>query len=252
VPEFIDFPLPDVGEGLTEADIVDWKVAVGDTVEVNDVLVEIETAKSLVELPSPHAGLITAILAEVGATVDVGAPIITIDIEPSAAPPAPAQEESATGDDATEDGGSGGVLVGYGTKVPTATRRPRKAAPAQAAPRRSEAIVLAKPPVRKLAKDLGVDLACVPGTGPGGIITRDDVREAAESSQVENLVVYPGDDRPWLDGGTVSADGRQTRVPVRSVRRRTAEAMVTSAFTAPHVTVFTTIDVTRTMKLVER
>ena len=95
MPEFIDFPLPDVGEGLTEADIVDWKVAVGDTVEVNDVLVEIETAKSLVELPSPHAGLITAILAEVGATVDVGAPIITIDIdpsgEPSAAPPAPAR-----------------------------------------------------------------------------------------------------------------------------------------------------------------
>src|SRR5699024_11114644 len=139
-----------------------------------------------------------------------------------------------------------------GTQVPTAARRPRKAAPAQAAPRRSEAIVLAKPPVRKLAKDLGVDLARVPGTGPRGIITRADVREAAESSQVENLGVYPGDDRPWLDGGTVSADGRQPRVPVRSVRRRTAEAMVTSAFTAPHVTVFPTIDVTRTMKLVER
>src|SRR5690625_1867534 len=257
---FVNFPLPDVGEGLTEADIVDWKVAVGDTVEVNDVLVEIETAKSLVELPSPHAGLITAILAEVGATVDVGAPISTIDIEPSgepgAAPPAPAQaepaEEGATEEGATEEGGSGGALVGYGTKVPSATRRPRKAAPAQAAPRRSEAVILAKPPVRKLAKDLGVDLARVPGTGPGGIITRDDVREAEKSSQVENLVVYPGDDRPWLDGGTVSADGRQTRVPVRSVRRRTAEAMVTSAFTAPHVTVFTTIDVTRTMKLVER
>jgi len=268
VPKFIDFPLPDVGEGLTEADIVDWKVAVGDTVEVNDVLVEIETAKSLVELPSPHAGLITAILAEVGATVDVGAPIITIDVDPSGepreTPPAPAQAEpedqqvapapegNLAEDDATEEGGSGGVLVGYGTKVPAATRRARKAAPAQSAPRRSEAVVLAKPPVRKLAKDLGIDLARVPGTGPGGIITRDDVREAAKSSQVENLVVYPGDDRPWLDGGTVSADGRQTRVPVRSVRRRTAEAMVTSAFTAPHVTVFTTIDVTRTMKLVER
>src|SRR5690625_7070838 len=127
---FVNFPLPDVGEGLTEADIVDWKVAVGDTVEVNDVLVEIETAKSLVELPSPHAGLITAILAEVGATVDVGAPIITIDIDPSgqpsAAPPAPAQAEPAEGGateaGATEEGGSGGDLVGYGTKLPSATR----------------------------------------------------------------------------------------------------------------------------------
>src|SRR5699024_1349896 len=94
--------------------------------------------------------------------------------------------------------------------------------------------------------------ARVPGTGPGGVITRDDVRGAAEGTREENLVAFPGDDRPWLEGGTASADGRQTRVPVRSVRRRTAEAMVASAFTAPHVTVFSTVDVTRTMKLVER
>lgn len=112
--------------------------------------------------------------------------------------------------------------------------------------------VLAKPPVRKLAKDLGIDLSRVPGTGPGGIVTRADVLSAAERSAPEKLVKNEGDDRPWLDGGTVSADGRQTRVPVRSVRARTAEAMVASAFTAPHVTVFVTVDVTKTMRLVER
>lgn len=266
MPKYVNFSLPDVGEGLTEADIVDWKVAVGDTVEVNDILVEIETAKSLVELPSPHAGVVTELLAEVGATIDVGRPIITIDVDPGG-PAADAEgadgaegataAEDASGAEASDGGGaketSGDVLVGYGTKVPSGVRRARKQTGESAPdPRKGSGTVFAKPPVRKLAKDLGVDLARIPGTGPGGIITRADVREAAEGSQVEKLVVYPGDDRPWLDGGIVSADGRQTRVPVRSVRRRTAEAMVTSAFTAPHVTVFTTIDVTRTMKLVER
>lgn len=261
MPTYVHFPLPDVGEGLTEADIVEWKVAVGDAVDVNDVLVEIETAKSLVELPSPHAGVVTALLASVGDTIDVGTPIITIDTDPEGepAPSDPVTDASAPGDGGSlrdantsgDAGTSGGVLVGYGTKVPTATRRPRKETSSATPRASSQGVVMAKPPVRKLAKDLGVDLNRVPGTGPGGIITRADVREAAEGSRVENLVVYPGDDRPWLDGGIVSADGRQTRVPVRSVRRRTAEAMVASAFTAPHVTVFHTVDATRTMKLVE-
>ena len=112
--------------------------------------------------------------------------------------------------------------------------------------------VLAKPPVRKLAKDLGIDLTRVPATGPGGIVTRADVLSAAERSAPERLVQKADDDRPWLDGGTVSADGRQTRVPVRSVRARTADAMVASAFTAPHVTEFVTLDVTKSMRLVER
>jgi pyruvate dehydrogenase E2 component (dihydrolipoamide acetyltransferase) len=111
--------------------------------------------------------------------------------------------------------------------------------------------VLAKPPVRKLAKDLGVDLSRLKGTGPGGIVTREDVNAAVENEQPQRLAVYPGDERPWLDGGTVAADGRTTRVPVRSVRRRTAEAMVASAFSAPHVTVITATDVTKTMKLVK-
>ncbi|GMA24236.1 hypothetical protein GCM10025864_19950 [Luteimicrobium album] len=111
--------------------------------------------------------------------------------------------------------------------------------------------VLAKPPVRKLAKDLGVDLLSVPGTGPGGIVTREDVQAfASEAAHPETLATYPGDDNPWLASGTVSPDARRTRVPVKSVRRRTAEAMVASAFTAPHVTEFVTVDVTKTMKLV--
>lgn len=112
--------------------------------------------------------------------------------------------------------------------------------------------MLAKPPVRRLAKDLGVDLTAVVGTGPGGLVTREDVQAKHEEAEPQGLATYPGDEDPWLAGGTVSADGRQTRVPAKSVRKRTAEAMVHSAFTAPHVTVFHTVDVTKTMKLVER
>ncbi|CAM3513921.1 dihydrolipoamide acetyltransferase family protein [Occultella aeris] len=285
MPKYLEFRLPDVGEGLTEADIVDWKVTVGDAVTVNQALVEIETAKSLVELPSPHAGVITKVLVEAGATVEVGTPIVVIDTDPDGAPeadggsPAVASGTGGAADGAAsaDDETSGDVLVGYGTKHAAASRRPRRAAePAPAAPAAAppsppapatepatmatvdgqaaapSSTILAKPPVRKLAKDLGIDLNRVPGTGPGGIITRGDVEAAAQRSEPERLVSYPGDDRPWLDGGVVSADGRQTRVPVRSVRARTAEAMVASAFTAPHVTVFQTVDVTKTMKLVAR
>ncbi|MFE5342931.1 dihydrolipoamide acetyltransferase family protein [Isoptericola sp. NPDC056578] len=290
------FPLPDVGEGLTEAEIVEWRVAVGDTVAVNQVIVEIESAKSLVELPSPWAGTVTALLAEEGTTVDVGTAIIEITTDapagaPSDAPAAAAEETSGEG--------SGSVLVGYGTgegagggrrrrraaapaaeveaKRPTSMSgtstssarldvdapAPAPAAPAAptiekpmasvpATPGSSTTRVLAKPPVRKLAKDLGVDLASVHPTGPGGIVTREDVVAHAEGAAPKALATYPDDDQPWLASGTVSQDGRQTRVPVKSVRKRTAEAMVASAFTAPHVTVFQTIDVTKTMKLVAR
>jgi len=272
MPAYQPFNLPDVGEGLTEADIVEWKVAAGDTVTVNQTIVEIETAKSLVELPSPYAGVVHELLVETGETVDVGSPIIVIDTDPTGQPAQPA----APGDD---DETSGDVLVGYGTKAPSQARRARRHAQPTAAPqvpapepvatrsapepaptrpapepaRRAapSTAVLAKPPVRKLAKDLGVDLSRLKGTGPGGIVTREDVNAAVENEQPERLVVYPGDERPWLDGGTVAADGRTTRVPVRSVRRRTAEAMVASAFSAPHVTVITATDVTKTMKLVK-
>ncbi|MEU2202155.1 dihydrolipoamide acetyltransferase family protein [Isoptericola sp. NPDC019482] len=290
------FPLPDVGEGLTEAEIVEWRVAVGDTVAVNQVIVEIESAKSLVELPSPWAGTVTALLAEEGTTVDVGTAIIEISTGGDA--PAGSGEGSGEASDDASGEGSGSVLVGYGTgDAGTSGRRRRRAAtpaaaaeapapaPAQApvpapaptpapaadpapaptpsgpaiekpmasvpaAPGVQGTRVLAKPPVRKLAKDLGVDLASVHPTGPGGIVTREDVVAHHEGAAPKSLATYPDDDRPWLASGTVSQDGRQTRVPVKSVRKRTAEAMVASAFTAPHVTVFQTIDVTKTMRLV--
>ncbi|MEV0952423.1 dihydrolipoamide acetyltransferase family protein [Promicromonospora sp. NPDC050249] len=289
------FPLPDVGEGLTEAEIVEWQVAVGDTVEVNQTIVEIETAKSLVDLPSPWTGTVSALLVEAGTTVDVGTPIIEITVPDTGDSVGSAPSGSAAGSDGApaaggaQDESSGSVLVGYGTveakasgrrrrhqagapapapvaPAPVAVAETRAAAPAAApvavAPARAaapasdtgtttaaRARVLAKPPVRKLAKDLGVDLAGVHASGPGGIVTREDVVAHAERSSVRTLTHYP-DDEPWLASGVVSPDGRQTRVPVRSVRKRTAEAMVASAFTAPHVTVLHSIDVTKTMKLV--
>ncbi|MBO3094854.1 dihydrolipoamide acetyltransferase family protein [Cellulomonas dongxiuzhuiae] len=323
MPTYQQFPLPDAGEGLTEADIVTWHVAVGDRVEVNQTIVEIETAKSLVDLPCPWTGVVTRLLVDVGATVEVGTPIIEVDVDPDGAAPAAgpaagaegvrarhphpsrssaepggADEVEAARDEAqavsagvsaagaaaggaaggASGGGSGAVLVGYGVADGSSARRPRTGAPAPgaAAPTRAPAAApaaaaapapapegstnrpdgtahaLAKPPVRKLARDLGVDLDAVTPTGPGGIVTREDVLAHSVRADGRELATYPGDDRPWAAGGVVSPDGRQTRVPVKSVRKRTAEAMVSSAFSAPHVTVFHTVDVTRTMKLVER
>jgi pyruvate dehydrogenase E2 component (dihydrolipoamide acetyltransferase) len=152
---------------------------------------------------------------------------------------------------------SGAVTAdGRQTRVPVKSVRKRTAdgaaASATTAQREATRHALAKPPVRKLARELGVDLDSVSPTGPGGIVTREDVLARAAQAEARTLATYPGDDAPWLASGTVSSDGRQTRVPVKSVRKRTAEAMVTSAFTAPHFTVFHTIDVTKTMKLVER
>ena len=266
MPTFESFLLPDAGEGLTEAEIVEWRVAVGDTVTVNQVIVEIETAKSLVELPSPWAGRVTELLVPEGTTVEVGAPIITIDTDPDGA--APASPPDAPAAVAQAEGSEAGpaVLVGYGVAAEAPSRRrasvpavasvipasptPPAPVPTPAAPASGTA-VLAKPPVRKLARDLGVDLATVNATGPGGIVTREDVVARAEENQPRALATYPGDEA-WLASGTVSSDGRVTRVPVKSVRKRTAEAMVASAFTAPHVSVFHTVDVSRTMALVAR
>jgi pyruvate dehydrogenase E2 component (dihydrolipoamide acetyltransferase) len=267
------FRLPDPGEGLTEADVVSWKVKVGDTVAVNDVVVEIETAKSLVELPCPWAGVVTALLVAEGDTVAVGRPLISIDTAPALAPETGTVQaaEFAVAAELREDlvpfiplgdgavdpgpiagaapGGRTSVLVGYGPRTTEAKRRPRKTPPSH--PPGDHAIhhqtsgdhaihhggpaagsVLAKPPVRRLARDLGVDLASVTPSGAGGIVTREDVTAAATPTLVRGI--------------------RETRLPVRGVRKATAQAMVRSAFTAPHVTEFVTVDVTRTMRLVKR
>jgi 2-oxoisovalerate dehydrogenase E2 component (dihydrolipoyl transacylase) len=274
-----EFPLPDVGEGLTEAEIVSWKVKPGDTVTVNQVLVEIETAKSLVELPSPFAGTVTALLADEGDTVEVGTPIIRVDSAGGAlelqapsladavgavvdpAPVAPIATTAPAVPGATvpaADEGSGAVLVGYGSKGGHLTTRRHRPVPTQSGgvasgpgdaaahrpssvPAASAAPIIAKPPIRKLAKDLDVDLAVVTATGLAGEITRDDViRQASQASVFRNIQTpeWPED--------------REERIPVKGVRKAIATAMVHSAFTAPHVSVFSDVNATRTMEFVKR
>jgi pyruvate dehydrogenase E2 component (dihydrolipoamide acetyltransferase) len=261
MPTYKQFPLADTAEGLTEADILNWQVKPGDTVTVNQIVVEIETAKAAVELPIPWAGVVTELLVEPGQTVEVGTPILTIDVDPggaaapapAAAPPAaPAEEEEMK------------PLVGYGSKAVVTQRRARKgaapvaspavavvappapaAAPAAQAPRGGY-VPLAKPPVRKLAKELGVDLHALTGTAAGGVITRDDVHKAANGSAPAAASTASGSDAGY-DPAT-----RERRVPIKGVRKMTAAAMVQSAYTAPHVTEFITIDVTPMMEFREK
>jgi len=278
-----EFKMPDVGEGLTEAEILKWYVQVGDTVTDGQVVCEVETAKAAVELPIPYDGVVSELRFPEGTTVDVGQVIITVDVSGGTAPAqaAPAAEQApaapaAPAEEAKPEGRKP-VLVGYGVAESSTKRRPRKGAetPAQqggtmyaaaaiqgelnghgSAPQQRP---LAKPPVRKLAKDLGVDLATVTPSGPDGIITREDVHAAAAPAQAPAPVeapaaVQPAPVRPQAPAPApvASYDGaRETRIPVKGVRRATANAMVGSAFTAPHVTEFVTVDVTRTMRLVE-
>lgn len=275
------FRLPDVGEGLTEGEILQWLVAVGDTVTVNQPLCEIETAKAAVELPSPYAGTVTELLHAAGDMVEVGSPIITIDVGGVA--PGPAADAAPAEEPGKE--ARTAVLVGYGPRSTDAGRRRRRtgtaatgavmpegagvpllptapdartkpvrhgglevgrqaearafqeaAAPsAPVAPGRGGPRPLAKPPVRKYAKDCGVDLGLVTGSGPGGVITRADVDAFR--------------DAPAPTGAGTAGE---QRIAIKGVRKHTAATMVASAFTAPHVTEFLTVDVTRTMKLRRR
>ncbi|WP_314455702.1 dihydrolipoamide acetyltransferase family protein [uncultured Microbacterium sp.] len=252
------FVLPDVGEGLTEAEIVQWRVAPGDTVAVNDVIVEIETAKSLVELPSPYSGTVGELLASEGATVEVGSPIITIG-SADAAPPAPSAP--ATVPEPSDPGGA--VLVGYGTGGAVSSRRRKPAERPVAA----SVGVVAKPPIRKLARDLGVELSAVTPSGTAGEVTRDDVVKHAEQASVFRNIETPawGDVReetievsapaapaPTASAPAQSADAREESIPVRGVRKATANAMTSSAYSAPHVSVWVDVDASRTMELVKR
>lgn len=274
---FREFKMPDVGEGLTEAEILKWFVQPGDTVTDGQVVCEVETAKAAVELPIPFDGVVHELRFPEGTTVDVGQVIIAVDVAPgsgddapapaaapAAAEPTPAAEPEAEAPKARQP-----VLVGYGVAESSTKRRARKgteAAPAAAATAIqgemnghgtghtavAEARPLAKPPVRKLAKDLGIDLATVTPTGEGGIVTREDVHAAATPTPA------PAPAQPEAPAPVVapaqavapSVTARETRIPVKGVRKAIAQAMVGSAFTAPHVTEFVTVDVTRTMKLV--
>jgi len=349
------FTLPDVGEGLTEAEILSWHVAVGDTLTVNQIMVEIETAKAAVELPSPHAGRVHQLLAEPGVTIEVGTPIIVIDTDPDAGPldgddssggaagpsagsgaaPSGGDEASGAGDPAGDAGAKIGeamadgrvaTLVGYIAAESGGARRARRgaaapaggpagpaaepaggmsgsaAAPAGGAsgPAAGSALArpdragaepsatvtdeadkqgkstpmaasaapatagiqslataaapgpapLATPPVRKLAKDLGIDLRSVTATRPDGVISRADVEaHASTATSVETAGVERA---PAAGARAYDPATRETRVPVKGVRKMTAAAMVSSAFTAPHVTEFLTVDVTPMMKLREK
>ena len=250
------FLMPDAGEGLTEAEVVSWKVAPGDAVEINQVIVEIETAKSLVELPSPYEGTVASILVTEGTTVDVGTPIITFSAADAGgqaaaevAPPAVSSEFAEAVADTrgtVDDETPGAVLVGYGDAGHVSSRRrarTRAVPPAarQASVSQNQGPVIAKPPIRKLAKDLGVDLALVTGTGVGGEVTRDDVvREAGQASVFRNI-----ETPEW-------GDTREERIPVKGVRKQIANAMVESAFKAPHVSLFVDVDATRTMEFIKR
>ncbi|WP_330325705.1 dihydrolipoamide acetyltransferase family protein [Streptomyces pseudovenezuelae] len=269
-----EFKMPDVGEGLTEAEILKWYVQVGDTVTDGQVVCEVETAKAAVELPIPYDGVVRALHFPEGTTVDVGTSIIAIDVNGGAAPaPAPAEAAQAPAAAAPvadtaekKPEGRQPVLVGYGVATSSTKRRPRKGVevPVQQAsaavqaelnghgtPPVPESRPLAKPPVRKLAKDLGVDLTTVIPSGPDGIITREDVHAAATPTETPAPVTpAPVAAVPAAPAASYDA-ARETRIPVKGVRKATAAAMVGSAFTAPHVTEFVTVDVTRTLKLVE-
>jgi len=250
------FPLPDVGEGLTEAEIVSWRVKPGDEVAVNQVVCEIETAKSLVELPSPFQGVVKELLVNEGDTVLVGTPIISVEGEGGDSAPDTGVTD-AVGDaesSVTQETAEPKNLVGYGTGPTTPTSRRKRAQPPADAPvvtpapaagtdlPLAESVpVIAKPPIRKLAKDLGVVLDSVTGSGIGGEILRDDViRHAGQATVFRNLATPE-----W-------PENREDRIPVKGVRKAIAQAMVKSMFTAPHVSVFVDVDATRTMDFVKR
>ncbi|MEH3076649.1 MAG: dihydrolipoamide acetyltransferase family protein [Quadrisphaera sp.] len=237
------FLLPDLGEGLTEAEVVRWAVCPGDEVALNQTIAEVETAKAVVELPSPFAGTVERLLVEPGRPTAVGAPIISFT-DAAADPGADAAEQEPPAARRTS------VLVGYGPQDDdggSGRRRPRRHRPDATSPGVAAAgapevgvpagKVLAKPPVRLLARQLGVPLQSVHPTGRGGVIPRDDVRAAAA---------------PAGAGRTGGAPPGGRRVPLTGVRRRVAEAMARSASTVPHVTEWVTVDVTRSLKLVEQ
>ncbi|AMG84488.1 MULTISPECIES: dihydrolipoamide acetyltransferase family protein [Microbacterium] len=269
-----EFRLPDLGEGLTEAEVVQWLVAPGDSVALNQTLAEVETAKAVVELPSPYEGTVSTLHADAGETVAVGAPLIAFDIEGDDPPAAPSGGEQESSAEKAQPN-----LVGYGA-APTSSGRPARrarrrsaapvasaadtavleAAPHDATPSVAVEPVLERPrstpPVRAYAKRRGVDLVLVAAEVGDRVITRADVDAYAERIGAEPArpAGTPERETTPISGTLPRAEERprETRIPIRGVRKHTAAAMVQSAFTAPHVTVFHTVDVTATMEMLAR
>ncbi|MBV6759181.1 dihydrolipoamide acetyltransferase family protein [Rhodococcus opacus] len=229
MPTVKTFLLPDLGEGLTDAELLTWLVGVGDTVTLNQNIAEVETAKASVELPSPYAGTVVALHAAAGTTVDVGSPFIDVEIAGEESPtPAPPAERTP-------------VLVGYGVAEESSsrrrTRRPAAGTRVDVTATPHPTRPLASPPVRFAAKQRGVDLTEVDATGVHGEVTRDDLERHRDATPVPTPTA------------TATPDADEERIPIKGVRKHTAAAMVRSAFTAPHVTEFVTVDVTPTIEL---
>ncbi|WP_285113412.1 dihydrolipoamide acetyltransferase family protein [Leifsonia sp. fls2-241-R2A-40a] len=260
-----EFALPDLGEGLTESELVTWKVAVGDTVHLNQIIAEVETAKALVELPAPYDGRVSRLFVEPGVTVAVGEPLVAFEVDAGEtaedAPGTPGAPGDAGAPTEPVDDTREPTLVGYGARAESGARPARRPRPGLAggAPQRPDVAAVvtaptiaptalaerprATPPVRKFARELGVDLASVTGSGERGLITRNDVQAyvgAADAPQ------EPSRSAAVADGS------REKRIPIRGVRKATAEAMVRSAFGAPQATVFLTVDATAAMDLSTR
>ena len=286
-----EFKLPDLGEGLTDGEVVRWLVAEGDTITLNQPIVEVETAKAVVEIPSPYAGTVVKLHAGEGDTIDVGAPLISVDLGGGAAPaaqdgPAAQGSAAATGGSApatpAADASGDGVaqelqatLVGPGERQQTRRRRIaghaagrsaappvdnrehatsgsatlplRGAEPGGSLPAAPAQRPKATPPVRRYARDRGVDLAALVGTGKDGRITREDVDGALDAGEPAAAAAAGGPGLAAVARGP--RDRTEERIPVRGTRRQIAAAMTASAFSIPHVTEFLTVDATRLMEL---
>jgi 2-oxoisovalerate dehydrogenase E2 component (dihydrolipoyl transacylase) len=252
VPER-EFKLPDLGEGLTEGEVVRWLVAEGDAITLNQPIVEVETAKAVVEIPAPYAGTVVKLHAGEGDTLDVGAPLISVDSAGGDGAAASAHPAEASGPEQELQA----TLVGPGEREQVRRRRvhgPARSAngPARSGPAPSASTLQrpkATPPVRRYAKDRGVDLAALVGTGKDGRITREDVDGALDhdrpAATSDRAAAAPVVARP-------PRDRTEERIPVRGTRKQIAAAMAASAFSIPHVTEFLTVDATRLMELRQR
>ena len=265
------FLLPDLGEGLTEAEIVTWRVQAGDVVTVNQTVVEVETAKALVEVPVPFAGRVTALHGEPGDVLAVGAPLITV-----ATPDSAVDHDAVSHDAVNPDGESGNVLIGYGTSADRRRRRtpapsvmaslaiaedtaePAAARPGTAGtggpragqpPQSGDRVAVVSPLVRRLARDAGLDLTAIPGSGRDGLITRRDVNLAIRADGAEAR--SPAPDPSPKPPASVPERGPAgvARIPIRGVRKAVADKLSRSRREIPEATVWVDVDATELIRL---
>ncbi|WP_405513299.1 dihydrolipoamide acetyltransferase family protein [Streptomyces canus] len=233
------FRLPDLGEGLTDAEIVEWKVAVGDTVTIDQTVVEVETAKAAVEVPVPYAGTVLRLHAEAGTPLGVGEPLITVGAAAPAVPVPAVPDTAAEQYREEEQAGSGNVLIGYGTGHEPAPRRRRRGttaapqAPAPAPVTQAHAPRVISPLVRRLARDHGIDLAALAPSGPAGVVLRRDVEQAVARQAPAAAEPAPA---PASDG--------PVRIPLRGIRKAVADKLSRSRTEIPDATTWVDVDAT--------